>query len=91
VETCFLFTLRAVAKASKIEFLTLDLASEGTVDRREGVTRFTEIVLRPRLTVPPGTDRDRALWVLQKSERTCLVSASLSTPVRLEPELATTG
>lgn len=89
VETCFLFTLRAVAKASKVEFVALDLASEGTVDRQEGVARFTEFVLRPRLTVASGTDWDRALWVLQKSERTCLVSASLSTPVRLEPELVT--
>ena len=59
------------------------------MDRRDGVTRFTEIVLRPRLTIGPGTDRDRALVVLQKSERSCLVSASLATPVRLEPELVT--
>jgi organic hydroperoxide reductase OsmC/OhrA len=89
VETCFLFTLRAVAMASRVEFLALDLSSEGTVDRQDGVTRFTEIVLRPRLTIGPGTDRDRALTVLQKSERGCLVSASLATPVRLEPELVT--
>jgi organic hydroperoxide reductase OsmC/OhrA len=89
VETCFLFTLRAVAKASRVEFLALDLSSEGTVDRQDGVTRFTEIVLRPRLTIGPGTDRDRVLGVLQKSERSCLVSASLATPVRLEPELVT--
>jgi hypothetical protein len=35
LETCFLFTLRAVAKASKIEFASLDLASEEpwTVER----------------------------------------------------------
>ena len=89
VETCFLFTLRAVAKASKIEFTALELSSEGIVDRQEKVTRFTEIVLRPRLTISQGTDRDRALWVLQKSEQTCLVSASLATPIRLEPELVT--
>lgn len=87
VETCFLFTLRAVAKTSKIEFDALELSSEGIVNRQEGVTRFTEIVLRPRLTVRPGTDLDRALWVLQKSEQACLVSASLATPIRLEPEL----
>ena len=89
VETCFLFTLRAVAKVSRVEFVVLDLSSEGTVDRQDGVTRFTEIVLRPRLAIRPGTDRDRALSVLQKSERSCLVSASLATPVRLEPELVT--
>ena len=87
VEACFLFTLRAVARASKVEFLSLDLSSEGTVDRVDGVTRFTEIVLRPRLSLGPGGDRDRALWVLERSKKACLVTASLSTPVRLEPDV----
>lgn len=88
VEACFLFTLRAVARVSRVEFTSLDLSVEGTLDRQDGVTRFTEIVLRPRLTLAPGADRTRALWVLEKSEKTCLVSASLSTPVRLDPEIA---
>lgn len=87
VQTCFLFTLRAVARLSKVEFVALDVEVAGTVDRQNGVTRFTEIVLRPKLTVPPGTDRERALRVLEKSEKGCLVSASLSTPIRLEPEI----
>ena len=87
VETCFLFTLRAVAAASKVEFVSLDLSGEGTVSRVDGVMRFTEIVLRPRITLAPGADRTRALRVLEKSEKTCLVSASLATPIRLEPEV----
>ena len=64
-----------------------DLGASGLVDRQDGVTRFTGIVLRPRLTVPAGTDRERALRILEKSEKACLVSSSLSTPVRLEPEI----
>ena len=87
VETCFLFTLRAVAHASRIEFTALEVRATGTVDRQDGVMRFTEIVLRPKLTLPAGADRDRALRALDKSERTCLVTASLSTPIRLEPEV----
>ena len=87
VDACFLFTLRAVARMSKVEFTSLELASEGTVDREGGATRFVEIVLRPRLTLPPGADRTRALWVLEKSKKACLVSASLSTPVRVEAEI----
>jgi peroxiredoxin-like protein len=87
VETCFLFTLQAVAQASRLPFTALELSAEGTVDRQGGVLRFTEIVLRARLTVPPGTDRERAIRVMEKSEKTCLVSASLSTPVRLEPDV----
>ena len=34
-----------------------------------------------------GTDTARDLHVLEKSERHCLVTASLSTPVRLEAEI----
>jgi peroxiredoxin-like protein len=88
VETCFLFTLRAVAKASRLEFTACDVAAEGTVDRADGVTRFTEIVLRPRLRLAAGTDPDRARRIMEKAERACLVTASLATPVRLEAEVA---
>jgi organic hydroperoxide reductase OsmC/OhrA len=87
VQACFLFTLRAVARLSKIEFAQLDLEAAGTVDRDEGVTRFTEIVLHSRLTVPPGIDRARVLAMLEKAKKACLVSASLSTPIRLEAEI----
>jgi peroxiredoxin-like protein len=87
VETCFLFTLRSVARASKLEFASLELSGEGKVDRKDGATRFTEIILRPRLRLPAGADKERALRVIEKSEKACLVSASLATPVRLEPEV----
>ncbi len=87
VEGCFLLTLRAVARAAQLEFTSLDLEAIGVVDRRDRVTRFVEIVLRPRLTVSAGTDRERVQHLLEKTEKACLVSASLSTPIRLEPEI----
>jgi len=87
VETCFMFTFRAVAQASRFEFLSLELSGMGTVDRKDGATRFTEIVLRPRLRLPKGADRERAARMLEKGEKACLVTASLSTPVRLEPDI----
>jgi organic hydroperoxide reductase OsmC/OhrA len=87
VQACFLFTLRAIARLSKVAFVALKVEASGTVDRQEGVTRFTEIVLRPSLTIPAGADRERALHVLEKTEKACLVSASLSTPIRLEADI----
>jgi peroxiredoxin-like protein len=87
VQGCFLFTLRAVARASNVDFASLEVETGGTVNRENGVTRFTEIVVRPTLIVPAGTDRERALNILHKAEKACLVSASLATPIRLEPEI----
>ena len=85
VEACFLFTLRAVARNAKLEFQALEVEATGTVHRTGGVTRFTDIVLRPTITVDARTSRELVLRVLTKTEHACLVSASLSTPVRLEP------
>ena len=88
VEACFLLTFRAVAQASRLEFVSLSVEAEGVVDRVNGVTRFTEIVLRPRVALPAGVDWVRVQRALEKAERACLVSASLDTRIRLEPEIA---
>jgi organic hydroperoxide reductase OsmC/OhrA len=88
VETCFLFTLRAVARASRVDFTACDVIAEGTVDRDGAAIKFTEIVLRVRLSLPPGTDHDRARRAVDKAERACPVSASLSTPIRIEADFA---
>ena len=87
VESCFLFTFRAVARAAHIEFADVNVHAEGTVDHHAGVTKFTEILLRPRITVRRGTDREKLAYVIAKTEKSCLVSASLATPVRIEADI----
>ena len=56
VSSCFLFTFRAVAKASQAPFLDVDAHTWGRVSRAGGVTRFTEIVVRATVTAAPGSD-----------------------------------
>jgi organic hydroperoxide reductase OsmC/OhrA len=87
IQTCFLFTFRATARLSQFEFERVDINATGTVDRVDGVTRFTDVVLRVSLAVPPGTNHERALRVLERSEHRCLVAASVSAPVHLEPTI----
>jgi len=57
------------------------------VNRVDGVTRFTDIVLAPQLTVPAGTDHERVLQVVERTKKTCLISASLAVPVCLQPNI----
>jgi peroxiredoxin-like protein len=87
VETCVMFTFRAIAQASKFDFLSLDLSGSGTVDRKDGATRFTEIILKPRLTLPKDADPERARRMLEKGKKACLVTESLSVSVRLEAKI----
>ena len=91
VQSCYLFTLRAIARASNVDLVECEIETAGTVDRCDGVTRFVQITLRPIVTVASGTDELRIRWLLDKAQKACLVSASLATPVRLEAGVAFKG
>ncbi|HVG72352.1 MAG TPA: OsmC family protein [Vicinamibacterales bacterium] len=84
VNACFLFTFRAVAKASHLEFVEVQADAAGRVDRTGGVTRFTDIVVRPTVTTPSGVDAAAVQRAIDKAASRCLVSSSLTTPVRVE-------
>lgn len=86
---CFVLTFRAVARASKLEWLSLDCSGEGVLDRVDGRTRFTTLTTRARLRLPPGGDVERARRLLEKAERGCLVTASLALEPTLEAEVET--
>ena len=78
VADCFVLTFRAIARASKLNWNGLEVESEGTLERVEGVSRFTNFEVTARLRVPPGTDSARAQKLLEKAEATCLITNSLS-------------
>jgi peroxiredoxin-like protein len=84
VADCFVFTFRAVARASKVEWTDLVCDVEGVLDRVEGRTRFTEMHVRATLRVPEGTEEKRARRALEKAEKSCLITNSLSAESHLE-------
>jgi peroxiredoxin-like protein len=85
VADCFVLCFRAVARASRLEWSQLECRVEGTLDRVEGKSRFTEIVVHATLRVPAGADQDRAARLLEKAEHVCLISNSLVATRRIEP------
>ncbi|MEP5568878.1 MAG: OsmC family protein [Halioglobus sp.] len=87
VADCFILTFRAIARASKLEWVSLDANAEGVLDRVERVTQFTEFTVRATLTVPAGTDEAKAQRLLAKAEGACLVTASLKAPCHLETDI----
>lgn len=87
VADCFILTFRAVARASKLEWVSLESSAEGVLDRVERVTRFTGFTVRATLTVPEGTDMDKARRLMEKSEAACLITNSLSAQCHLEADI----
>jgi organic hydroperoxide reductase OsmC/OhrA len=84
---CFVLSFRAVAGASKFAWSALECQAEGRLERIERVTQFTGFSLAVKLTVPPGTDLERAHKLLEKAEQVCLISASLKGERELKLEI----
>jgi organic hydroperoxide reductase OsmC/OhrA len=83
VADCFLLSFRGVARAAKLPWTSLKCEVRGTLDRVDGKTRFTEIVVEAALEVPEGADRDKAAKAMERAEHVCLVSNSLAAERRL--------
>jgi len=83
----FTTTLRAVAGNSRFDFADLEVEVSGTVRKAASGYSFSEIVLRPTIKIAEFSDQDRALDLLKKTERLCLVARALDIPLRFEPQL----
>ncbi|MEH6515182.1 MAG: OsmC family protein [Halioglobus sp.] len=84
VADCYVLTFRAIAAASKVEWINLSCSADGVLDREERVTKFTQIKVRAELTVPADVDPSRAQRLMEKAEAACLITSSLSAECHLE-------
>lgn len=88
VANCYVLSFRAVARASKLGWLRLDVDVQAVLERVEGITRFTRFRMVPRLLLPAGASRTLAEGVLKKAKTVCLVTNSLNSEFDLAPEIA---
>jgi len=87
---CFTTTLRAIAGNVRFDFTDLQVEASGTVRKAASGYSFSEIVLRPTMKIAEFSERERALDLLEKTERLCLVARALDIPLRFEPQLEVT-
>jgi peroxiredoxin-like protein len=87
VADCFVLTFRAIARASKLPWSALRCDVEGTLDRLDGVAQFTAFLIRASLQVPAGTREELALRLLERAEKSCLITNSLKGTARLEAKV----
>ena len=87
VADCFILTFRAVARASKLEWSNIESSAVGVLDRVGRLTQFTSFTVSATLTVPTGTDVDKAQRLLEKSEAGCLITNSLTAETHLDAQI----
>jgi len=87
VADCFILTFKAIARASKLDWESLSCDVDGVLDRVDNVTQFKEFRLRVVLDAPQGTNEQKAMRLLEKSESACLITNSLNSESHLDAEV----
>jgi len=87
VASCFVSTFSGIAEKSGLEIASFHLDADGLLGNADGIWRFTEIKLRPVVTVLKEEDHDRAIRLLEKAEKSCLIARSVQFKVTLVPEV----
>jgi peroxiredoxin-like protein len=87
VAGCFTTTFRAIAEYSKFEYSDLEVQVEGAIQKVESGYAFTQIILRPNLSITSDAEQARALRLLHKTSNLCLVSRAISVPQVFEPHV----
>jgi peroxiredoxin-like protein len=85
VNSCYMTTFLAIAENSKLAFEEFSCGANGVLDVVDGKYRMTQVELRPRLVIANEADEAKALRVLEKAEKACLITNSISATVSLQP------
>jgi peroxiredoxin-like protein len=87
VADCFILSFRAIARGSKMDWISLNCDVTGDLDRVDKVTRFTKFRFKVTLEVPEGIREGKAERLLEKAEKSCLITNSMTAETTLDYEV----
>jgi len=90
VNCCIMTTFLYFAARMDIALVSYHSEAEGTVEAGPDGLLFTTVNVKPHVLVTSDEDREKAQELLARSEKACLVSRSMNTPVTLEPGVTVT-
>lgn len=85
VSSCLMTTFLAIAENSKLNFTSFNCKSRGILEQVDGKYMMSEIILEPEVTIPDEKDYDKAMRIIEKSEKACLISNSIKSKVTMKP------
>jgi organic hydroperoxide reductase OsmC/OhrA len=85
LSSCHLLSYLAVCARAGVAVLSYEDAASGTMAPRDGRLAFTEVVLRPRVTIAAPSSLEKAIALHDIAHEECYIAASVNFAVRHEP------
>ena len=87
LSTCHMLSYLHMATVAGVVVMAYDDAAEGTMATEGDGGRFTEVVLRPVVTIRADSDSSKALAAHEAAHHACFIANSVNFPVRCEPRI----
>jgi len=91
LSTCHMLSYLAICARLGIVVLAYEDTAEGTMAIKDRRMRFTDVLLRPRVTLEAGADAARAEQAHEQAHQECFIANSVSFPVRHEATILHPG
>jgi len=91
VANCVVLSFRAIAKVSRLNWLSIECEVNGELGKVGNQIKFTEIWTKANLLIPSGERIDKAEKLLNKAEETCFISNSLCCDFHFECQVQAKG
>ncbi|MCK0129994.1 OsmC family protein [Flavobacteriaceae bacterium F08102] len=88
VSSCLMTTFLAIAEYSKLEFVSFNCRSKGILEKVDGKYKISEVHLFPEVVILDESKRERAERILEKSEKACLISNSITSKVTMKTKIS---
>jgi organic hydroperoxide reductase OsmC/OhrA len=87
ISGCHLLSYLAIAARQGVVVTAYSDEATATMAIKDGKMRFIEAILRPRVTITAGSDREKARQMHHQANQECFIANSLNFPVHHEAEI----
>jgi organic hydroperoxide reductase OsmC/OhrA len=91
LSSCHMLWYLHLCSAKGVKVVAYEDAAEGAMVEEPGNGRFTEVVLKPVVTITPDSDAERARSLHSRAHDECFIANSVNFPVRCEPDIRVAG
>ncbi len=88
LSACHALSYLALCARAGIHVIGYEDEVFGKMERVDGVTKFTDVTLHPKVSIAPGSDAEKARALHEKAHAICFIANSVNFPVRHAPTIS---
>jgi organic hydroperoxide reductase OsmC/OhrA len=85
LSSCHMLSYLAECARAGVHVVAYEDSATGVMTMHDGAVRFTEVMLRPRVTIAAGSDIEKAIALHHAAHEGCYIANSVNFPVMNAP------